>query len=86
MENLQYAIGGASTQQSVTTLLGDRFHNLGETLSKRLCTKLGIPVVCSWNVKTSSDKAEELQLLCNLVAKTTASKYHEHLEKQQQQS
>ena len=80
LESMQYAIGSrapSSPAPSVTTLVGNRFNSLGEKVSTRLCTKLGVPVVCSWNVESTAFPQEELDMLSNLIAKSVMTKYRE---------
>ena len=75
LESMHYAIqasGGGGP--SSTTLFGHRFRGLGEKVSTRLSAKLGIPVVCSWNVKAAYPQ-DELDVLSNLVCKAAAEKY-----------
>ncbi|QDZ22785.1 hypothetical protein HOP50_08g53330 [Chloropicon primus] len=81
LESMHFAIGSKGGRagggsESVTTLFGNRFNALGEKISMRLCKKLGIPVVSSWNVKTSFPQ-EELDVLTNLICKSITDKYME---------
>ena len=61
----------------VTTLVGKRFHSLGEKLAKRLSVRMNIPVVCSWNLRDNAAKEEELEALCNMLVKEVMNKYEE---------
>ena len=81
LQNMHYAVGagGGKGDAPVTALFGSRFHNLGEKLAQRLCTKLGVPCVCSWNVRHGAGAAqEETDLLANLLLKEIAAKHEHH--------
>jgi hypothetical protein len=83
LQSMHYAIQGrvgGGDMKSVTTLFGNRFHSMGERLSNRLCTMLGIPVVCSWNLSAGSSPQEQLDLLSNLLAKKIKEKYQSNRE------
>jgi len=87
LQNMHYAVGfagGGKSDAPVTTLFGNRFHNLGEKLSQRLCGKLGVPVVCSWNVRHGAGAGpEESDLLSNLLVKEIMAKCQSPLQQQQ---
>lgn len=74
LENMHYAMmslgaaGGGGQNSSVATLMGNRVDGVGERVGRRLCSKLGIAVVCAWNVKTPFPQ-DEVDLLANLVCK-----------------
>ncbi len=63
--NLHYAIGGApqggGAKVNATTLTGNRFEGPGRSVAERLCAKLGIAVVCSWNVSCTPEEQDCLQ-------------------------
>eukprot|EP00216_Chloropicon_sp_CCMP2111_P004218 CAMPEP_0198235268 /NCGR_PEP_ID=MMETSP1446-20131203/1168_1 /TAXON_ID=1461542 ORGANISM="Unidentified sp, Strain CCMP2111" /NCGR_SAMPLE_ID=MMETSP1446 /ASSEMBLY_ACC=CAM_ASM_001112 /LENGTH=181 /DNA_ID=CAMNT_0043916355 /DNA_START=99 /DNA_END=645 /DNA_ORIENTATION=- len=69
MRNMHFAIKTLEGKNlSSTTVLGDKFHGMGETISQRLCSKLHVPVVCSWNLPQCTP--EKMNAFANLITRS----------------